>query len=80
MKVPSSQPYYAVERHSGPMAHAGLRRAALALYEAGLWKCAGLHPVEQVKLWDDLRDALGLTPGHATALGVGADLAPNQND
>lgn len=55
-----------------------ITRAARALYEAGRWTLADGHLFElaQAKLWQDLRDALGLQPGTATALGAGADAPP----
>lgn len=48
-----------------------LHAAATALYLAGRWECAGVP--NAAKLWEDLRDALGLPPGTATARGIGAD-------
>jgi hypothetical protein len=50
----------------------GLFDAALALYLAGRWQCRELPPIEQARLWEELRDALGLLPGTATACEVGA--------
>jgi hypothetical protein len=47
-----------------------LRGAALALYFAGKWSCH--RPVDEVKLWEDLRDALGLEAGAATKAGTHA--------
>lgn len=56
-----------------------VRLAALALYNApGFWDLVarpgmpGLPGTEQAKLWEDLRDALGLPPGTATAAGTGS--------
>jgi hypothetical protein len=40
------------------------------LYLAGRWTCEGLSPEEQARLWEDLRDALGLPEGTATKAGV----------
>ena len=45
-----------------------LRSAALALYFAGKWSCH--RPVDEVRLWENLRDALGLEAGAATAAGT----------
>jgi hypothetical protein len=45
--------------------------AAAALYVAGKWECAGVHPEKAAKLWADLRDAAGFPEGTATKLGVG---------
>ena len=47
-----------------------LREAALALYEAGRWELhdSEILPSEQAVMWANLRDALGLEPGHSTAL------------
>ena len=43
---------------------ATLRRAALALYQAGHWELD--RPMTgQKQLWEALRDALGLPPGSA---------------
>lgn len=47
-----------------------LRSAATALYMAGRWDCDKLQPSEQARLWEDLRDALGLDHGTATSAGV----------
>lgn len=50
--------------------------AAYALYCAGKWKIDGYtkHSIaEQIELWTNLRDALGLPKGTATGLGVGAN-------
>jgi hypothetical protein len=44
--------------------------AALALYEAGRWTTADLSPRDQAKLWEELRDALGLPEGYARGRGV----------
>jgi len=51
-----------------------LRAAAQALYDAGRWELPSMPPAEQAKLWEALRDALGLAPGHATSLCVDAAL------
>ena len=48
--------------------HDKLREAALALYFAGKWSCH--RPVDEAKLWEDLRDALGLKAGAATSAGA----------
>lgn len=48
--------------------------AATALYMAGKWS-AGLPANLEARMWEDLRDALGLTPGTATEAGVGAQCA-----
>lgn len=45
-----------------------LRAAALALYFAGKWSCH--RPVDEVGLWEDLRNALALEPGAATNAGT----------
>lgn len=53
-----------------------LRAAALALYNAGHWNLmrhnadfTGAARAAEAKLWENLRDALGLAPGTATANG-----------
>lgn len=51
-----------------------LEDSALALYEAGHWNCFQLGKGEQEKLWERLRDDLGLNEGHATNLGLGPTL------
>jgi hypothetical protein len=50
----------------------GVDDAARALYMAGRWECSALPGSEQVRLWEALRDALGLPKGTATAAGVAA--------
>jgi hypothetical protein len=45
-----------------------LRTAATALYFAGKWTCH--RPVDEAKLWEDLRDALGLEAGVSTKAGT----------
>ncbi len=40
-----------------------LRRAATCLYMAGYWSCD--RKVDEQRLWEDLRDALDLPPGHS---------------
>lgn len=56
-----------------------LRTAALALYMAGRWDLSpngpGMRLSSQVQahLWEQLRDALKLETGTATAAGIGAD-------
>jgi hypothetical protein len=49
--------------------------AAHALYMAGRWECHALPESEQARLWEALRDALGLPQGTATAAGVANILA-----
>ena len=46
-----------------------LRDASLALYMAGFWRCDN-PDVDSAALWEALRDALGLKPGHSTNAGV----------
>lgn len=46
-----------------------LRTAATALYFAGMWRCTPSSP-DEAKLWEALRDALGLEAGVATKAGV----------
>ena len=41
-----------------------------------LERAPGVAPAVQAKFWEDLRDALGLEPGTATAAGVHADEPP----
>lgn len=55
-----------------------IHRAGLALYEAGRWQLAapGANEADQAKLWEALRDALGLQPGTATALEAAAPPPP----
>jgi hypothetical protein len=50
-----------------------LRAAALALYEAGAWSSPNVPLPDAAEMWANLRDALGLEPGHATERGVGAE-------
>lgn len=58
--------------------YARMEQAALALYRAGFWDLVPRHgepslpAPEQAKLWEALRDALGLPPGTATAAGDGS--------
>jgi len=47
--------------------HKALQAAAAALYEAGHWTCDRGAADQQVKLWENLRDAMGRTPGNAPA-------------
>ena len=54
---------------------AKMYRAAHALYVAGRWDLSGqsggdINDAEQAKLWEDLRDAMGLPEGYSTKLGV----------
>lgn len=68
------------ERRIDPLAAAKYSLAAVArlvgaarrLYLAGTWTTPGLPPAEQADLWMELRDALGLPPGTATATGSGS--------
>jgi hypothetical protein len=54
--------------NAAPSADAGVREAALRLYAAGRWTLDGVHPSEQARLWEGLRDALGLpSPGSVEA-------------
>ena len=48
-----------------------LKQAVKELYFAGLWKCDVLDEAEQVRLWEQLRDAASLKKGTATKNGVG---------
>lgn len=51
---------------------AKLEAAALALYEAAVWIPQGRDvTIEDIKKWENLRDALGLDKGYATEKGVG---------
>lgn len=54
-----------------PSRYARLYHAAHALYMAGRWTCDA--PVDAAALWTEMRDALGLAPGTATARGIGDD-------
>lgn len=57
-----------------------LRAAATELYMAARWTAVGcIAPSEEARLWINLRDALGLPPGTATGVGVGA-LKANRNE
>lgn len=49
-----------------------LPAAALALYMAGRWTLPDekMSEMDQAELWENLRDALGLRPGHSTKAGV----------
>jgi hypothetical protein len=47
-----------------------LAEAALALYLAGRWTSEWVSVDEQARLWEALRDALGLPEGTATKAGV----------
>jgi hypothetical protein len=47
---------------------AKLRTAATALYFAGKWSCH--RPIDEIALWEALRDALELEAGVATSAGV----------
>jgi hypothetical protein len=46
-----------------------LLAAARALYDAGRWTCD--RPCDEARLWEALRDAIGLPPGYATSRGIG---------
>ena len=48
-----------------------LTSAAWRLYHAGHWTC-DRPGWDETGLWTDLRDAAGIVPGTATALGMGA--------
>lgn len=54
---------------SAPVDGEGLRESALALYEAGRWELVG-GTGDQYKLWENLRDTLGLPEGYATKKGI----------
>jgi hypothetical protein len=54
---------------------AAVTGAARKLYMAGKW-CAGLPANLEARMWEDLRDALGLEPGTATALGFHDERLP----
>jgi hypothetical protein len=54
-----------------------LHAAGYDLYYAGRWSCD--RPVDEAALWIALRDAMGLEPGTATALGMGRT-APSRYD
>lgn len=47
-----------------------LESAGRALYFAGRWSCEN-SDVDAAQLWTNLRDALQIEPGTATALGIG---------
>ena len=50
-----------------------IRKAAAALYLEGKWELNdGTPPETQVKLWEDLRDALGFKPGFNTTVSAAA--------
>ena len=49
---------------------ARIRQAAMTLYMAGKWELNGVPADEQARLWENLRDALGLEEGYATNHGV----------
>lgn len=49
-----------------------LKEAATVLYMVGRWSAPGISDEMAAKLWEDLRDALGLPPGTATSVGIGA--------
>jgi len=44
-----------------------LKDAAMKLYTAGRWRCDALPEHLQARLWEDLRDALGLPEGTETS-------------
>jgi hypothetical protein len=47
-----------------------LEAAGKALYMAGRWDCVSVDAGHAARLWEALRDALGLPVGTATANGV----------
>lgn len=49
-----------------------LMKAGTALYTAGRWESPTVEPNRAAELWMNLRDALRLPAGTATALGLGA--------
>jgi hypothetical protein len=53
-----------------------LHDAAERLYRAGRWSAPTVSDADAAALWEALRDALGLSPGTATALGVDGRAAP----
>jgi hypothetical protein len=53
--------------------HDRLVAVCLGLYLFGRWTCEGAELAEQARMWEALRDVLGLEPGTATACGLGAD-------
>lgn len=50
-----------------------LRWIVASLYMAGKWECKTIDPKLQARMWEAVRDALGLEPGTATKAGVGVD-------
>lgn len=59
-----------ISGYSNPDKIISLLDAALALYEAGVWKLPEneVSAEDQDTLWANLRDALMLRPGHSTDL------------
>lgn len=59
-----------ISGYSNPDNIISLLDAALALYEAGVWKLPekDMSAEDQNTLWANLRDALMLQPGHSTEL------------
>lgn len=57
---------------SSQVNHHKLVAVCLALYMTGRWSAPGVDDAEAARLWETLRDILGLTPGTATSLGMGA--------
>jgi hypothetical protein len=49
-----------------------LKESATALYVAGVWTTTGVPGDQQAKMWERLRDAIGLPVGTATKAGVAA--------
>ena len=69
---------------AGPRATAAeneaIRAAATALYLAGRWDCPNVTPRDAARLWEGLRDALGLPVGTATAHGVQGEYTDGSYD
>ena len=77
--MPPGEQMFKFHGYSGPCpkpaqtpstARGDLKAAATALYMAGRWDCANLSGDEQARMWEALRDALGLSVGTATTAGV----------
>jgi hypothetical protein len=56
--------------------HDRLVAVGLALYMYGRWTCEGAPADDQARMWEALRDVLGLPAGTATDLGLGAKDVP----
>lgn len=57
-----------LQQHISSVARASearLRAAVRSLYFAGHWTCDTISEDEQKMLWEDLRDAAGIPPGHS---------------